>query len=1511
MIDLPFHPSTRAWFADSFAGPTPVQVQGWAEIAAGNDALLIAPTGSGKTLAAFLWAIDHLGHRPERAEKGVRVLYISPLKALVHDIERNLRAPLIGIGRAAARFGERFAPPTVSMRTGDTTQAERRAWLKTPAEILVTTPESLYLLLGSRAGDHLRTVQTVIVDEVHAMADRKRGVHLALSLERLQEVATVRPQRIGLSATVRPVQDVARFLGGEHEPTIVDTSAKPDLDLRIVVPIEDMENPQAGAGGSPLSRSDEGPKGRVLDGPDNPPPTFDSNERSGAITGPADDLHFGADGMGGAAFQQPARTGIWPSITPKLLEEIRSHRTTLLFVNNRALTEKLARRLNDMAGEELVRSHHGSVSHSTRREVEEALKEGRLKGIVATSSLELGIDMGSIDLVILVESPGSTASGLQRVGRAGHRVGETSSGRLFPKFRGDLLECAVVADRMLRGQLEPISIPRNALDVLAQQIVAMCTVRPWKVSDLLRVVRRAFPYRDLSKDVLSSVLDMLAGRYPSTDFADLRPRVNWDRTADVLTARPGAKTVALINGGTIPDRGHYPVYVAGEGPRIGELDEEMVHETRPGETFVLGASTWRVEEIKRDRVLVSPAPGQPGKMPFWKGSGPGRSVELGEAIGAMLRELGDVPEQKQPAWLMERYPLDALAAKNLSAYVTEQREATGTLPTDRAITVERFRDELGDWRVCILTPFGGRVHAPWALALEARLSDGSGFDIQTMWSDDGIVLRFADFGEESGLPGLDELVPEPEDLDELLLEQLGRSSVFAGLFREAAGRSLLLTRKRPDQRMPLWLQRLKSSRLLAVAKQYPAFPIILETYRACLNDVFEVPRLKELLSAIRRRDVRMELAETRSASPFARSLVFAYVANFLYETDAPLAERRAQALNLDRNLLRELLGADELRDLLDNDVIAAVQDELQGLTADRRVRTPDGLHDLLRRLGDLDTAEVAQRCEEGPAPWLALLEDERRAVQLRVAGVERWIAVEDVSLYRDALGCVPPAGLPEVFLEAPKEAPLPGLLRRYARTHTPFTTQEAADRFGLLPAHAEPALAMIEAAGSLLRGEFRPGGSGEEWCDDTVLRRLRRRTLAKLRGEVAPVDASVLARFLVGWHGLADGRRGPARLAEVLDQLEGVPLPFSELERRILPARVPGFVPSMLDELGAMGEVVWVGRGSLGSSDGRVALCRRDRVALLPPATDEPPDEPLHRLLMEHLRTRGASFLVELQRAAGEAKTADLVAALWDLAWAGLVTNDTFAPLRALASPTSRRSSAGRGGRSRGRMPGAGGRWSLVEHLVLGEPSSTERAHAWAVMLLERHGVITREAVKSEGLPGGFSAIYPVLQAMEDGGRVRRGWFVDGMGGAQFALPGAVDRLRAARRSADEPEVRVLAATDPANPWGSLVPWPDRSERGGSAPRRVAGATVVLVDGAPVLFVDKGGKSLLTFPAASEERSLLPALEALGALRTPERKRLVRIERVDGDGVRRSELKEPMLKAGFVEDHRGMRLDVR
>jgi len=1470
-----FSAPTRRWFDGSFDAPTAVQEQGWPVIADGGHALLLAPTGSGKTLAAFLWAIDRLMSQPPAEGDGVQVLYVSPMKALVYDVERNLRAPLVGVGRAAAGLGRDSRLPSVGVRTGDTSQSERRAMLKGPPDILVTTPESLYLLLGSRFREHLRGVRTVILDEVHAVAASKRGAHLALSLERLDALASMPPQRVGLSATVRPIEDVARFLGGPRDVAIVDASEPPRMDLQIVVPIEDMERP----------------------------PQLPAAAPAGSLL-----ADFGADGMGGAAFQQAPRTGIWPSLHPKLLELIRAHHSTILFVNSRGLCERLARRLNELAEEDLVRAHHGSVSHSQRKEIEEALKEGRLACIVATSSLELGIDMGAVDLVIQVESPPSVASGLQRVGRAGHQVGGVSVGRIFPKFRGDVLESAVVAKRMLRGAIESLEIPRNPLDVLAQQIVAMVSVQDWTLTDLEATVRQAHPYATLSRDLLVSVLDMLSGRYPSTDFADLRPRINWDRETNTLSARPGAKMISLVNGGTIPDRGLYGVHIAPDGPRIGELDEEMVHETRAGETFVLGASTWRVAEVQRDRVLVTPAPGELGKMPFWHGDGPGRPIELGRELGAFLREMRGVPQPDWEPWLAEQAPLDELAAKNLAAYVADQVEATGTLPTDRAITVERFRDEMGDWRICILTPFGDRVHAPWAAALQASLARDSGFEVQAMHRDDGIVLRLADPGDEqSGPPALDLLFPEPEDLDDLLIEQLIHGPLFAARFRENAARSLLLTRRKPGQRMPLWAQRLQAANLLAVARQYPDFPIVLETYRSCLQDVFDLPALKELLSAIRRREVRVDSVETPSASPFARSLVLALVGEAMYDYDVRLPERRAQALSLDRNLLRELLGQAELRDLFDAEIIEQVELELQALEPERHARSLDATHDLLRRLGDLSGDEVEARTEGEAKPWLVALESARRIGRIRVAGQERWVALEDAALYRDALGSPPPPGVPDAWLEPPAD-PLTQLLRRYARTHGPFPTGHAAARLGLLPAQIEPVLAGLEAAGKLDRGEFLPGGTEREWCDPDVLRRIRRRTLAKLRGEVAPVDGEVLARFQIGWQGLGIGRGGPLRLEEVLDQLEGLALPFSELESRILPARVPGFQPRMLDELGALGRIVWIGRGALGPGDGLVTLCRRDRVDLLPRVAEETELTELHEALLTYLAERGASFLAEMQVATG-APLPELEPALWDLVWAGRLTNDTFAPLRRLG--TGKPKSSGRGGLRRRRGPGpvsAGGRWSRVD-LLAPPAADTERAHAWAVMLLERYGVVTREAACAEGLPGGFSAIYRVLREMEEHGTIRRGHFVDGLGGAQFALPGAIDRLRGARNTDAVPNVRVLAATDPANPYGALLSWPARGEDN-RTPRRTRGASVVLVDGVATLYVERGGKSLLTFPAAQEDRFLIPALESLGTLAQATRSRRLRVERVDGEAASASDLREPMLRAGFVADYRGLAIEV-
>ncbi|HEY4188694.1 MAG TPA: DEAD/DEAH box helicase, partial [Polyangia bacterium] len=1222
-----------------------MQDAGWKAIAAGAHALLLAPTGSGKTLAAFLWCLDRLGREQGAADKpGVRALYISPLKALAYDIERNLRAPLAGIARAAEALGVPFGAPRIAVRTGDTPARDRREMLRDPAQILITTPESLYLMLGSAARETLRFCDTVIVDEIHALAPTKRGAHLALSLERLSAVTARDPQRIGLSATQRPLDEIGRFLGGDRPVTLVDTSEPPKLDLTIEVPVEEMEN----------VRSER----RI-------------EHEEGHTGGP---------------------TGIWAAIHPRLVELVRAHRSTIVFANSRRLCERLAQGINELAGENLVRAHHGSVSRAQREEIEEMLKAGQLRGLVATSSLELGIDMASVDLVVQIESPGSVARGLQRIGRAGHQVGARSTGRIFPKHRADLLETAVVAQRMLAAAVEPTRVPRNPLDVLSQQIVAIVasapeggasSVAPAKdavsedglaVSRLEAMVKRAYPFASLGHDVLLAVLDMLAGRYPSDEFADLRPRLTWDRATDRLTPRRDAKLIALMSGGTIPDRGLYAVHLGPTGPRIGELDEEMVYEARVGETFLLGATSWRIAEITRDRVIVTPAPGEPGKMPFWRGEGPGRPLELGRALGAFVRELGERTERPALTWLARTVPIEKRAARNLWRYVADQRDATGTLPTDRELTVERFRDELGDFRVCILSPFGARIHAPWALALEARLGTAAGFEVQSLWSDDGIVLRFAGADEP---PPLATLLPEPEEIEDLVLEQLTRSALFATHFRENAARALLLPRRRPNARSPLWAQRLKAQTLMAAALRYPSFPIVLETYRECLQDVFDLPALKQVLESIRNRELRIVEVETGTASPFARSLAFAYVAAYMYEGDAPLAERRAQALTLDRQLLRELLGQDELAALLDPAALDEVEAELQATAPERHVRHADGAHDLLRRIGDLSADELRARADDGAdvTGWLRALAETNQAARVRVAGDERWLAAEDVARYRDALGVQPPVGTPLALLAEVPNA-LESLVGRWARTHGPFAATRVAGRFKLTVGQIEPVLKALAADGRLVQGQFRVGGVGE-WCDAEVMRVIRRRTLARLRSEIAPVEATVLARFLPGWHGVGSPRRGTARLREVVEQLEGAYLPFSDLEGAILPARVRDFAPAMLDELGALGELVWIGGGALGGEDGRVALFRRDHVRLLyeaRPVPEELSERP--RALLLALETQGASFFAHLSAACPGASTGELLEALWDLVWLGLVTNDTFQPLRALGAPRRLRASA-------------------------------------------------------------------------------------------------------------------------------------------------------------------------------------------------------------------------------------------
>ncbi len=1481
-----FSPAVRAWFSASFPEPTPPQVQGWPAIAGGQHTLVCAPTGSGKTLTAFLASIDRLvTSEPAAPRAATRVLYISPLRALAFDVEKNLRSPLLGVNLAAERLGIALRMPTVAMRTGDTPSKERQALIRRPPDLLITTPESLYLMLTSSAAASLVNVETVIVDEIHAMATTKRGAHLMLSLERLEQITAAPPQRVGLSATQRPLTEVAHFLGGHTDAgpprpvTIVDAGVRKPLELEVVVPVEDMAEM-----GQPVTRE-------------------------------------GGPSTSTGGFAAPQRTSIWSEITPRLLQQVLAHRSTIIFSNGRRQTERLANQLNELAAEagiesptgELVRAHHGSLAREQRVIIEDQLKRGQLRGIVATSSLELGIDMGAVDLVIQVESPRSVARGLQRIGRAGHRVGEPSRGTVYPKHRGDLVEAAVVAQRMIAGEIETTRFLRNPLDVLAQQIVAHVAVHPdTTVAALATMIRRCACFHDLSDDLLANVLDLLSGRYPSDEFSELRPRLVWDRINDTLRARDGAKRLAVTSGGTIPDRGLFGVFLP-DGTRVGELDEEMVYESRPGETFVLGASTWRIEDITFQKVLVSPAPGEPGKMPFWHGDRPGRPLELGRALGAFQRTVRARPTEEAVAELVAEHSLDAFAAMNVVTYLDDQVQATGVLPDDRTIVVERFRDEIGDWRVCILSPFGASVHAPWAMAIERRLSERDDIPVEMMYTDDGIVLRLPDAAER--LP-LEDLVIDPEDVDELVVAALPGTALFSARFRECAARALLLPRRRPDQRTPLWQQRQRASDLLSVASKHPTFPILLETSRECLQDVFDLPGLRQVLSELRNRTIRVVAVDTPKASPFAQSLLFNWIAAYMYEGDAPLAERRAAALALDRDLLRDLLGAEELRELLDPGVVADVELELQCLAEGRRARSADELHDVLRKVGDLAVVEAELRCEGVEAvAWLEELVRQRRAVLVGVAGEQRYLAAEDAGRYRDALGVNLPLGLPQAFTES-QPHPLESLVARFARTHGPFVDTEVAARLGTTVERVAGALVALEAEDRLVRGEFRPGGAdaGREWCDVDVLRQLRRRSLALLRREIEAVEADAYARFLPEWQGIPGERRGLDALLDALGQLQGAALVASAVEADVLPARLAGYRPTELDELATAGELVWTGAGTIGASDGRVRLYLADQFELLDAAWEraEAPSGEIHQALRAVLGQRGASFWPQLLAAAPGRSEAEVLTALWDLVWAGEVTNDSLGALRAqVTNAPARKAGAGRGARVRpGRLtrlgpPASAGRWSLVESLRTGTATSTQAAHAVARQLLERYGVVTREAVLAEGVVGGYAAVYQVLKVLEERGQVRRGYFVAGLGAAQFALPGAVDRLRAAREPVDAelhpdrvPAPVVLAATDPAQPYGSVLAWPDTTGR----PARVASAWVVLRQGVPLVWLDRRSSSLVTFPGADDPAwaAALAALVRGGLVRT------VEVRKVDGEPIVAGHPVTAALgAAGFVEGYRG------
>ncbi|MFO0593139.1 MAG: DEAD/DEAH box helicase [Polyangiaceae bacterium] len=1493
-----FHEPVRAWFSSSFAAPTAAQSKGWPSIVDGRSTLLLAPTGSGKTLAAFLAAIDRLMFTPEPHKKGrCRVLYVSPLKALGADVERNLRAPIAGIDRAATRDGVVHRVPTVAVRSGDTAASERARIGRTPPDILITTPESLYLLLTSSAREIVASVETVIIDEIHSMVATKRGAHLSLSLERLEAARLDRSkplQRIGLSATQRPLDEVARLLGGgeigasgtfKPRPVeIVDAGTKKAWELRVEVPVEDMAK-----------------LGEVME-----------------------------DIPSGAAAQGPARRSIWPSIHPRLVELIRAHRSTMIFANSRRLAERLAAALNEVAGEEIALAHHGSLARDKRLEIEERLKAGQIPAIIATSSLELGIDIGAVDLVVQIEAPPSVASGLQRIGRAGHSVGAVSRGVIFPKYRGDLLACAASTARMMNGEVEATHYLKNPLDILAQHVVAEVSMGVIDAEVLFSRVRGSACFAELPRSSYEGVLDMLSGRYPSDEFAELRPRVTWDRTNGKLRARDGAKRIAVVNGGTIPDRGLYGAYLAtdeGKGSRrVGELDEEFVFESRAGEVFLLGASSWRIEEITHDRVLVTPAPGQPGKMPFWHGDRPGRPVELGRAIGTLARTLNGLPREQAISKLRTEHALDERAAQNLVGYLTDQAQATGEVPSDRTLIVERYIDEIGTFCVCVLSPFGARVHAPWSQAVLARMNNDRSGTVEAIWSDDGMVFRLP---ESEVPPEASEFLPGPDEVEDLIVRSLGQTSLFAARFRENAGRALLLPRRRPGERTPLWAQRKRAADLLAVASRFGSFPILLETYRECLKDVFDLPALVELLRQIQARRIRVRTVDSRTPSPFASSLLFSYVANFLYDGDAPLAERRAQALSVDPAQLRELLGEAELRELLDPESIEETEKGLQRLDGKRLIFSTDSLHDALLALGDLSRSEIAIRSETGAdsGAWADELVRDRRAVEARIAGEPRLFAVEDAARFRDALGVVPPRGIPRALLE-PVADPLGDLVSRYARTHGPFVMEAVAARLGLGVSPVRDTLERLAGLDRVLEGEFLPGGKTREWCDAEVLRAIKRRSLAKLRREVEPVEQSALGRFLLEWQGVRRPRTGVDALLTTIEQLEGMPLSASALEAEILPARIEKYRSGDLDMLCAAGEVVWAGVESLGPNDGRIALYLTDRLRLLasPP---RPVEGELAGKIRALLATRGALFWTDLTSLTG-AFPQDLLSALWDLVWAGEVTNDTLAALRsflrgAAADAPSKRQIRSLGFRSR-RVgpPGSEGRWSLLPHVrdrffaerekerdaALGiaasiGPSETERRAALVKTLLDRYGIVTREAVHAEGIVGGFSAVYDVLKAMEEAGRVRRGYFVAGLGATQFASPGAEDRLRSLRDRPETPHLAVLAATDPANPYGAALPWPERE---GARAGRTAGAFVILRDGDLLGYLGRAERSLLTFlPADEPERAhAAEALaKALSDMVDLGKRRSLLLGQIDSDAPEKSPLAPHLSKMGFTPTSRG------
>jgi ATP-dependent Lhr-like helicase len=1468
-----FLPPVQQWFRRALGEPTPAQRLGWPAIRRGEHTLILAPTGSGKTLAAFLACLDGLW-RQESLPRGVRILYVSPLKALNNDISRNLQAPLTGVAEEAHRLGYPLPLIETGVRTGDTPGAERQRHLRRPPHVLITTPESLHLLLTSRGREMLRGVTHCIVDEIHALCPNKRGVFLTLLLERLEELTTRGFVRIGLSATQRPLSEVARFLGGAASGpdgafhprlvTVVDAGLRKDLDLQVVTPV--------------------------------------------------------------AEFGPLPEKSVWPSIYRLLEEEIRRHRSTIVFANNRRTVERITAHLNE--NEEIARAHHGSVSLEARQATEETLKQGRLPAVVATASLELGIDMGAVELVCQVESPGSVARGLQRVGRAGHLVGQKSKGRLLAKIQSDLLEQAVLAREMAAGRVEELRLPANCLDVLAQQVVAMVAVEDWGVADLYRVVRRAYPYRDLSPQAFDTVLEMVSGRYrfrrESTDgepagrgrgtaLGALQPRISWDRVHNRLHALPGSRSLALVSGGVIPDTGQYPVYL-GNGVRLGELDEEFVYERRVGDTFLLGTNAWRLESIEVDRVLVTPAEGAPALVPFWRGEQGGRSHALGQALGAFLRELAgrlDSPDCR--AWLEGEYYLAPAAARNLLGYVQRQLVRGGRLPTDRTLVIEAARDPLGDWQVILLSPLGSKLHFALRLVLEAVLYERLGYRPQCLHHDDGILLRFADTDE----PLLDLFAGlTAENCEPHLLQALGESALFALRFRQNAARALLLPRNSPGKRAPLWLQRLRGRDLLQVARRHPDFPIVAETFRECLHDHLDLPHLQELLADIGAGRVEVVTRRVEFPSPFAAGLLFAFTAANMYQFDESQADP-GRTTGLDPHLLAQLVAPQRQGHLLDPRAIHQVERRLRGLG--QPPRSSAEMAEWLRRLGDLTPDEL-----EGPmAGFLEELESQGRVRRCLLPATDdhapplRWILAEEEELYRRAFGLE--QARPEE-MRAAAEA----ILERFLETHALVGLADVLRRYPFEPGWTQRQLEEWAGSGRLVPVQRGGDSATVEWSAPANLDQVQRGSLALLRSEVATCPPFQFADFVLRWQGLHPEARPGAHdtLTEVLGRLEGISLPAELWEQAVFPGRVTGYQPRSLDEALASGDWVWACQNAGESGPGLLAFWNRAHLEELPPPAsgERPGSESNTDQVLEQLRRRGALFVPEIARAIDSAPSR-VRASLWSLLRQGHVTNDRFDVIRKGEEPTPE---SGDGG---GRPPDPGrrgllalrrraplrrpeGRWSL---LSWGRPDPEAHAVFLASVLLHRYGVAARElALLDPGmLP--WRVLYEVLSRMELAGEVRRGYFVEGLSGAQFALPEAARQLQGlALPSAAAAPVLLVHSLDPANLYGSGAPFDIPLLDGGSRPLvRRPGNWLVLRAGRPVLIAEQQGKRLTALPSASRD-DVAAAVACLPGILASDRGLAARSKLVvsewNGQPVTATEGQELLAAVGFVRDYQEMTL---